>query len=353
MTTLLLAPELFLAEGGITRMLRLYLKGLCDLAHSGDDVRLVVLNDAQLDSAESRRYSNDRLSEWAMCGRSRTRFVRAALSASRDADLLICGHVAQLPVAWMCRRANPRLRYVLVAHGIEVWRRFNPLEKLALRGADRVLCVSDYTRRELLRHSGLPHSRALVLHNALDPHLVPAAPASRNGTILAVSRLSAADAYKGIDHLIQAMPAIRRVHPDAELRIIGRGDDLPRLQTLAGAGLLDGSIRFLGYVGDSELLRELGACRLFALPSEREGFGLVYLEAMAHGKPCVAADAGGAPEVVTPDVGLLAPYGDVPLLAERCSEALSREWDDSAIQARACSFSYSAFRDRLKSLLAA
>ena len=59
------------------------------------------------------------------------------------------------------------------------------------------------------------------------------APPGTNADILTVSRLSKADNYKGIDHLIEAMPQIRQEVPAARLRIVGRGDDLPRLQSLA------------------------------------------------------------------------------------------------------------------------
>ncbi len=114
--------------------------------------------------------------------------------------------------------------------------------------------------------------------------------------ILTVSRLSYADRYKGVEDLIAAMPAIRAAVPAARLRVIGRGDDLPRLQGVARRlGLLDHGVEFLGPTDDKAVAAEMGACRLFALPSGREGFGLVFLEAMAQGRPCVGARAAAVP----------------------------------------------------------
>jgi glycosyltransferase involved in cell wall biosynthesis len=95
----------------------------------------------------------------------------------------------------------------------------------------------------------------------------------------------------------------------------------------------------------------LRTCRLFALPSKKEGFGLVFLEAMAHGRPCLGARAGGIPEVITPDTGVLADYGDVPAIAAACIAALQRDWHEPTILARAQAFSYSPFKARLASLL--
>ncbi len=353
--TLLLTPEIFASEGGIPRILQIYLKALCDLSGPNDAVRLVALNDHMVDSRDLRRSSNDRLSEWRVAGRSKSRFVRDTLALSRGADRLICGHLAQLPVAFAAKLRYPRLRYYLVAHGIEVWRDYTALERLALRRAERILCVSDYTRRELLRRCPLAPEKTVVLPNALDPYFKIAPGLPRNGrapTVLVVTRLTYSDRYKGVEHMIQAMAAIRAAIPDATLRIVGRGDDLPRLQQLRDKLRLRHAIEFLGYIDDRRMADELRSCTLFALPSEREGFGLVYLEAMANGRPCLGARAGGVPEVITPETGVLVPYADVPAIADAAIAALRREWNEAAILDRAREFSYSHFKDRLASLLA-
>lgn len=217
MNTLLLAPELFTTDSGIPRILRLYLKALCEIASGSDRVSFVALNDSTVDSADLRAYCNPALSQWSACNRDKKRFVRDTLRISRRADLVICGHIAQLPVAWLASILRPGLRYMLVAHGIEVWRPFSFLERLALRRASRVLCVSDFTRRQILDRVSLDSSRLVVLPNTLDPHLeavaepVPTDPA--HPVLLTVSRLSSADRYKGIDHLIEAMPAVLRAFP--------------------------------------------------------------------------------------------------------------------------------------------
>jgi glycosyltransferase involved in cell wall biosynthesis len=74
---------------------------------------------------------------------------------------------------------------------------------------------------------------------------------------------------------------------------------------------------------------------------------------MAHGKPCVAARYGGAPEVVSPACGTLVDYGNVTGLAEACVYTLNRQWDRDEIIARAAQFSYPVFRDNLAIQLSA
>lgn len=352
-STLFLAPELFEREGGVQRILQLYLKALCDLAGQAGKVRSVVLNDGVMDSIELRRSSNERLVEWHVCGGDRWRFVRETLARARISDRLVCGHVGQAPVALLAKAFNPRLRYYVVAHGIDVWARLPWLKRLALRRAARILCVSDYSRRELVRLSGIPEGRTAVLHNALYPsfEIGPGLHSSGAPVILAVTRITRADREKGVDHLIQALPAIRAAHPGTVLRVIGRGDDLGRLIDLSRQIGVADAVEFLGYVSDRRLVSELRACSLFALPSRKEGFGLVFVEAMAHGRPCVGARAGGIPEIITPETGLLVDYGDVPGLAAACISGLERAWNESAILARAAEFSYPVFRAKLASLL--
>jgi asparagine synthase (glutamine-hydrolysing) len=357
-TTLFITPEIFASVGGITRILQLYLKSLSDIgAGRQRGVRLLALNDTAMDSRDTRRCAGPNLTNWFVCGGDKRRFVRQALRMSKGCDTLVCGHVAQLPVAWAARCLHPKLRYYLIAHGIEVWRPFTLAERIALRGAARIFCVSDYTRRELGKRCRLRPGQAVVLPNALDTTTFPIAPgkplAECPPVILTVSRLSHADRYKGIEHLIAAMPAIRAAEPGAQLRIIGGGDDLPRLQSVARErSALGSEIVFLGPVDDKVLAAEMRSCRLFALPSTREGFGIVFLEAMANGRPCVGARAGGVPEVITEGTGVLVEPDSVPAIAGGCIEALRRNWQEETILDHARKFSYEAFRERLGELLA-
>jgi asparagine synthase (glutamine-hydrolysing) len=354
--TLLMAPEIFSAAGGIQRILQLYLRALTSLGLAeGRDVKLVALNDSMLDSSDVRRAAETELSDWAVCNRDKRRFLRETIRLSRGCDRIICGHVAQLPVAWAASRLRPRLHYYLVAHGIEVWRSFTIPEKLALRGAKRIFCVSEYTRQELLRRAPVNPARAVVLANGLDPYFEIAAGAplaSCPPVILSVARLSRDDRYKGVENLVAAMVEVRRQQPAARLRIVGQGDDRVRLQAAAQRlGILAEGVEFLGHLDDAQLTEEFRTCRLFALPSVKEGFGLVYLEAMAHGRPCLGARAAATPEVITPETGVLVEPGNDRSIAEGLIHGLRHPWNEAAILARARSFSYPVFRDRLAALL--
>ena len=359
MRTLLLSPELFHAEGGIARIMRLYLKALCALAGPGDEVISLALNDRPGTDPRLSRYANGALRELLGCNRSKLRFLRQAAACSHGAARLLCGHLHQLPIAWLLQRIFPDLRYYLIAHGIEVWRPYSDLETLALRRAHRILCVSEYTRRKMLRFCpGLDPTRLIVLPNTLDPWFTPG-PAARHslapaGTprILTVARLSSADTYKGVDTLIEALPLLRREFPQARLRVVGKGDDLPRLRALSHHHRVAGAVDFTGGITDEELHAEYTACDLFALPSRKEGFGLVYLEAMTYGKACLGARAGGAPEVINDRVGALAEYGNISEIAAALSDLVRHPRDPASVRRHAAGFAFPAFQQRLAAALA-
>jgi len=358
MKALLLSPELFHAEGGIARIMRLYLKALCELAGPAGRVDSLVLNDRPARDERLSRYTNERLGEHLGCDRAKLRFIRQAIRLGRRADRLVCAHLHHLVIARLAQVFNPRLEYYLVAHGIEVWRPYSFLEKSALSGARRILCVSEYTRHQILRfHPALPPERAVVVPNTLDPYfssrdkVAPSATPFATPRLLTVSRLLSTDTYKGVDTLIEAMPLVRRAFPLARLRVVGTGDDAPRLLALAGRLGVGGAVDFLGAVNDEALRAEYAACDFFALPSRKEGFGLVFLEAMSYGKPCLGARAGGVPEVINDAVGALAEYGNIPDLAAAMADLVRHPRDSEVVRRHADSFAFPVFTRRLAAAL--
>jgi phosphatidylinositol alpha-1,6-mannosyltransferase len=358
MNTLLLSPELFRADGGIPRIMRIYLKALCGLCAEGDQVNSIVLNDRPGRDERLEKYGDAHLHEHIGCGRDKWLLLRQTLRLARRSDRLVCGHLHLLPLAMVARWLHPRLSYCLVAHGIEVWRPYTWIERRALHGAHRILCVSDYTRRQMQANDPkLDPTRMIVVPNALDPVIrefgVPSAVERKSSApvILTVGRLALNEAGKGYDTLIRAMTGVLVQLPDARLRIVGGGEDRPRLQALAEQCGVAAAVDFPGFVSDEALSAEYAGCDLFALPSRKEGFGLVYLEAMSFGKPCVGVRAGGVPEVITPEVGRLVEFDDETALAATIVDLARRPPDSEIVRRHADSFAFPAFQARLGAAL--
>lgn len=148
----------------------------------------------------------------------------------------------------------------------------------------------------------------------------------RGRIILTVGRWDAQEAYKGVDHLIIALRELIPTVTDAQLVAIGGGSDLSRLKNLAVENGVQERVHFLPFLPPEELWGAYEFCDVFALPSRGEGFGLVFLEAMAHGKPVVGGAHGGTPDIIENGVsGYLVEYGNVQQLVHNLKILLCDE----------------------------
>ncbi|HYB61563.1 MAG TPA: glycosyltransferase family 4 protein [Methylomirabilota bacterium] len=300
-------------------------------------------------------------------GRQKARFVLDAWRAAGSAQLVVALHVNLAPISAMMKWRAPRLRSVIFGHGVEVWSPLRVVRRRALAGADRVAAPSVDTLDHLALQQGVPRNKLVRLPWGLDPDWEERLPTSSTlsppdgyptgRVILSVGRWSVAERYKGLDHLISVLPRLLSSAPDLSLVAIGDGDDRPRLESLAANRGVSARVRFLTRVTQNELMSSYAHCTLFALPSRGEGFGFVFLEAMACGKPVIGGAHGGTPEVIENGAsGILVPHADLDALQRAIESLLS----DPALAARMGErgrarvqqeYRFSAFAARLHQLL--
>lgn len=267
-------------------------------------------------------------------GRAKTEFVFDGVRHARHkASIILAAHPnLALPAAFIQATAADS-RMVVMAHGVEVWNPLPALLKRAIRRAKFVLAPSRSTAAKVVEVQGIPKEGVRLLPWPLSPGFadMAAAPAElpllssfpKGRVVLTVGRWAANERYKGADDLIRAVAQLRNSIPDICLVAVGTGDDLPRLRGLA----VDLNIADFVHFFEGLSPRELGACyaraQVFALPSTGEGFGLVFLEAMAFGKPVVGAAAGGAMDLIQDGKnGFLVPPRDVAALAQTLEKLL-------------------------------
>lgn len=254
------------------------------------------------------------------------RFVaRAFLSAAR-ARVVLVGHVNLLPLAMLVRLLRPGARIILFAHGIEIWgdpayRPVRRWERVAIRYAvDRIAVVSRFSMTRMAEAYGVDARKFVLFPNAVDLHGAPNQVAGN--IILAVARLGAGEREKHIDKLIRAMPAL----PGARLVVIGDGPLRHELQALADSLGVGDRVDLPGAADEPALARAYAQARVFALPSSKEGFGIVYLEAWARGLPVIGSCYGGAGEVIADGVdGFTVNPADLPALTQALARLLSDE----------------------------
>jgi phosphatidylinositol alpha-1,6-mannosyltransferase len=318
-----------LQSGGIQRVSRHAAIVLHEIANSrGSSCHLLSLNDP---SGEGFLKSDNFNLKILGFGRDKKQFSLAALRLVKKSDLVYIAHPNLAPIGFLLKLLRPSARYVVTAHGADVWEPLSILRRWGLQGAAAVTAPSNFTAAAIAKTQGLDLSRVTVLPWAIEPKLI-----KRNGTahrispslptgkvLLTVGRMDAAERLKGVEEVLRALPSVLDKFPDTYYVIIGEGDDRERLQLLAKELEFGEHVLFIGHTSDEELAGYYEACDVFVMPSRQEGFGLVFLEAMAFGKPVIGGDHGGTPEIVHDDVhGFLVQHGDVETLSLRLKRLL-------------------------------
>ena len=349
------APEMATKGGLQAYMWRLWnvLEGLSvDTAPQG-----LTLNDSSRDLQACSRGSRGVLMG---ADRSKLQFLRACLHPRFKGCMPLVGHLHHAPIAWALASTGRIRGYIVILHGIEAWKRRSALERRALRAARWVAATSQFTARTCAAANGLHAEQCVVIPLCGEPR--PAAPDSRfhlNGAypILFVGRLEARERYKGLEMLIEAAKTLNERSIPAHLHVVGDGDDRERLEGVARNMQAARYVTFCGRLDDSELQAAYRSAHVFAMPSAGEGFGIVFVEAMRHGVPCIGGNHGGTPEVIEDGAtGYLVDHGDVHALVERLA-GLWRQPDlrvrigEQARQAFHQHFAYERFASRWTDLL--
>jgi phosphatidylinositol alpha-1,6-mannosyltransferase len=293
-------------------------------------------------------------------GGSRVTFAGYGLRAAANVDadtFAIVLHAHLLPIALPMIAAGARLVPVLL--GIEAWKPLNRLERAAFQRAWRAAAISRHTiERFHAANPDLRNAAIRVCHPGVRERageLNRTAPSTAPIALIA-GRMSSAERYKGHDELIEAWPQVRSRVPGATLVVAGAGDDLPRLVEKAREYGVADDIRFEGRVSSTRLASLYREATVFAMPSSNEGFGIVYVEAMRGGAPCVAL-RGAAEEIIEDGVtGLILPSRDRDTLAAALIDLLSDRsrcfrMGQAAAADVARRFSAAAFAERIYSLL--
>lgn len=223
-------------------------------------------------------------------------------------------------------------RYLLYVYGIEVWRPLAGARRRALDAATVRLACSSHTVERLHRHNPrAPQVTPLHLAMSADGdggHPVDTDLLGRvgEGFVLIVGRMEG-DRYKGHEDLLATLARLAAAHPALRLVVVGEGRDRQRLEARARELGVADRVVFTGFVDAPTLSAIYRRSSIFAMPSDGEGFGLVYLEAMRAGKPCVALQGSAAAEIIVDgETGRLVEPGAEPLervLAELLRDPLS------------------------------
>ena len=219
-------------------------------------------------------------------------------------DVVLCSHIHLLPFARMAalRRGTSLIG---VLYGVEAWKptgRFL-VDRLS-RQCDGLIAISEFTKSRFQQWSQVEDNRIGILPNAIHAgaygigvkpaHLVQRYGFAGKTVLLTLGRLDARERQKGIDEIIEIMPSLVSDIPSLVFLIAGDGDDRPRLEAKVAGLELQYCVKFAGLVDESEKADHYRLCDVYTMAGRQEGFGFVFLEALATGAPVVASSLDGS-----------------------------------------------------------
>lgn len=252
--------------------------------------------------------------EWINGGRM-LKAIKTKLSDFSPDVIIATTWKVGLPYSYL--KSKYRIPFILVAHGAEITRHrknsiLMKLMRYVVDKTDLVITVSDFTKNVIQKYTTVSRENVITVPNGID--LNPVKPIDQNAArqelgiqldrpvLLTVSRL---DARKGHAIVLRLLPKLKEKYSNILYLIVGNGPEREELETLSDSlGLTENEVKFAGFVADEELNFYYSACDIFIMLNEMkseedfEGFGFVFAEAGAYGKPSIGGNNAGPKEVI-------------------------------------------------------
>ncbi len=362
---LFLTLRTFSLTGGIEKVCRTLARVLSDLC-SEPEVRMYSMYD-HMEDLDKRYIKPENFRGFAT---NKGTFLWASFFRGVRSDKVILSHINLLIFGWLVKKVSPSTEIILLAHGIEVWRELRSWKKHFLRKDCRIWAVSSYTAGVLKERHDIPPERIQVLNNGLDPffsvpeikerpdQLVYKHGILKSDPILfTLTRIASTEGYKGYDLVLEVLPEIIRVHPTLLYFIAGQADpeEQLRLEVMIEALNLENNVVLLGYIPEDKVSKYYQLSDVFIMPSRKEGFGLVFIEAAACGTRVIAGNQDGSSDALLQGrLGTLINPQDKTGIRNAIIKSLSdSDTDGSRLIQRTClkHFSYQAYRERVRKLI--
>lgn len=293
---------------------------------------------------------------------NRQRFVCQSILKGFAVNTLVISHINLALPAYLLKILRPRLRVIVIAHGVEIWEKpVSGWGKKLLQKAE-VISVSNYTSARLQALFGVS---GRVINNCLSPFLVPSTMGdfrdrlgidTRDKVVLTLSRLAATEQKKGYDRVLSAVGKLKKEGMMVKYVFAGKYEDAEkeRLEGLARHLECADSLFFTGFIHDKDLASLFQTADVYIMPSTKEGFGITFIEAMYYGVPVIAGNADGSVDaLVNGQLGVLIDPDDDTAILDALRMVLKNRTayqpDQQLLESR---FGFDRFRRQWRSLLA-
>jgi phosphatidyl-myo-inositol dimannoside synthase len=340
-SVLFLTLRVFSATGGIEKVCRIFAKVISELGSNASRTKSEVLSMYDASTDADSRYLGPL--SFVGFGKKKLSFVVVAIYAAWQSQVIVLSHINLLSVGFLIKLLRPRVKLVMFAHGIEVWSRLPRLRRWMMKKVDRVWCVSQFTLDKLATVNQVPTQKLSVLNNCLDPFLplmekqekekklIEKYQLAPDDTVLfTLTRLSGKELYKGYDNVIRTLPGLLTTQPGIKYIIAGKydADEKERIGKLIAQLGLGQHVVLAGYIADADLPAYFGLADIYIMPSQKEGFGISFIEAMYYGVPVIAGNKDGSRDaLLNGELGLLVN----PDSLDEITTAISKMMSNSAL----------------------
>lgn len=358
----------FSQTGGIERFNKCLLKALTELDDEGvtDSKSISAYDTVVVDQY----YPAEKYKGFAG---SKVSFILNAVAQARKYDIILLGHVNMAVVGVLIKKIYPAKQLILITHGIDVWRPLSGFKAKVLQLADKILSVSHFTRDKVLTLHNVPAEKVTVFPNTIDPFFpMPESVMRRDElrgryglektdfVIYTLTRLSATELFKGYDKVIAAVANIAREYKSVKYVIAGKYDagEKQRIDALVSHYGVQEHVVLTGFLKEEELVAHYQMADLYIMPSKKEGFGIVFIEAIVCGVPVVAGNADGSVDALLGgETGLLVNPDSEAEIEQALRKSIEHNIraDEALLKARRArtldSYSFDSYKQRLKTLV--
>lgn len=304
MPVLFLTLKTFSAAGGIEKVGRVAGKAAYDYVSRKDEAWFYSMYDSS--SVTTEPYVPRKF--FKGFNGNKILFTLASVRKGFSCNIIVLTHVKLLLPGYLVKKIFRKTRLILIAHGKEVWEPLPSLTTKMLNACDVILPVSRFTKERMKTLFDISENKFSVLNNCLDPYLPkPVDDSNRNVwrekygidkgdiVLMTLTRLTIHEKNKGYDKILKAMQTLLPAFPNLKYLFVGKYDvaEKERLEKLIEELGLKGKVVFTGFVPDEELAAHYNICDVYVMPSEKEGFGISFIEALYYGKPVIAGNRDG------------------------------------------------------------
>lgn len=358
MRILVLAPDAFGRMGGIAKFNQDLIRALCAYP---DCEEVVAIAYAGLNPTES---LPAKLTFKAKGINSKIKYVLSVLNQltyNSKFDLILCGHIHLLPLAFLSRLFGIRAPIVLMLYGVDAWQPTKSwIANWFAKKINAFISISRLTEKKFMEWTKIKSTQRFLLPVSIKlDHFGPGTKNLRllgrygltgKTILMTLGRLSAEEKYKGVDQILELIPDLAKEIPNVAYLVVGEGSDRTRLQEMARTLGIEDRVVFTGFIEESEKADHLRLADAFVMPGWGEGFGIVYLEALACGIPVVASKVDGSREaLLNGQLGILVDPADPEEIKAGFLEALKKP--KGVVPDGLSYFSYENFGKRLHQIL--